>query len=55
VIDSAPATTKPLTFEQIKDTLVSEMRRRKIAEAKKAFIEALLKANPPSIDEKALG
>jgi peptidylprolyl isomerase len=55
VLDAAPAATKPLAFELVADTLSSEMRRKKIAAEKQSFIETLLKANPPSIDEKALG
>jgi peptidylprolyl isomerase len=54
VLDKAPAGVKPLQFEAIKETLSAEMRRRKIAAEKQAFVEGVLKANPPTIDEPSL-
>lgn len=54
VLDVAPAGTQPLAFDQVKATLATEVRRRRIAAEKQAFVEALLKANPVSIDELGL-
>jgi peptidylprolyl isomerase len=54
VLDLAPAGSAPLAFEQVKPTLAAEMRRRKVAADKQAFIEALLKADPPIVDEMGL-
>lgn len=45
---------EPVAFDMVKDTLRAELRRRRIAAERQAFVESLLKANPVTIDDAVL-